>query len=501
MSLEMKATFGEKIRHFIRQAALPVTAMVIVAVTLQYAISAFFINDAEDKVHNLLLSHRGLHQYIQRVMHPEFYKARRQGAIAPDYYSPELFSSTFIVRVDHELYNEERKKAGLPEIYYKMASNNPRNPVNRADKTEASLIRMFNENRTVKEYRSIVTLGGQKYLYYAVPFIETNKDCLRCHGKREDAPPGLQALYPGQGGFNEKAGVFRAIESIRMPISQEISTAFILTCSISVGFAALLMLFFFNTRLKSQVQAKTATLEKEAEERKKREADLEIKNAELERFTYTVSHDLKSPIITIKGFTGSLEKDLENGNYGRMAGDLKRVSAAADRMDALLRDLLELSTIGRVIHTPELVDMNLLVHDVLEQLAGPLKNNAVTVTVQSNLPTVFCDRQRLAEVVQNLVENAIRYRGDRIDPQIRFGMREDDGTHIFFVQDNGIGIDKKYHHIIFGLFNKLDPKSNGTGIGLALVKRIIEVHGGKVWVESDGEGKGSTFCFTLAQQQ
>ncbi len=232
-------------------------------------------------------------------------------------------------------------------------------------------------------------------------------------------------------------------------------------------------------------------------ERKVYERELQQKNAELERFTYTVSHDLKSPIITIKGFTGSLEKDLLKGNYERMAGDLKRVSDAADKMNDLLRDLLELSTIGRIINTPESVDMNLLVADVLAQLAGPLKNHRVTVAVQPGLPILFCDRLRMAEVLQNLLENAIHYMGDQTEPQIQFGMREEAGENIFFVQDNGIGIDEKFHRIIFGLFNKLDAESNGTGVGLALVKRIIEVHGGKVWVESEGEGFGSRFCFTV----
>ncbi len=227
------------------------------------------------------------------------------------------------------------------------------------------------------------------------------------------------------------------------------------------------------------------------------EKELQQKNAELERFAYTVSHDLKSPIITIKGFTGSLEKDLAKGNYERMAGDLKRVSDAADRMNDLLRDLLELSTIGRVIKTPEVVDMNLLVADVLAQLAGPLKNHRVTVTVQPGLPTLCCDRRRMAEVVQNLLENAINYMSHQADPQIRIGMREEAGENIFFVQDNGIGIDEKYHKVIFGLFNKLDAESDGTGVGLALVKRIVEAHGGTVWVESEGEGKGSRFCFTV----
>ncbi len=232
-------------------------------------------------------------------------------------------------------------------------------------------------------------------------------------------------------------------------------------------------------------------------EQKRTGEELNQKVAELERFTYTVSHDLKSPIITIKGFIGSLEKDLENSNYQRMAGDLKRVGAAADKMNDLLHDLLELSTIVRAINKPEPVAMNLLVDDVLAQLAGPLKSYNVTVAVQPGLPTVLCDRRRMAEVLQNLVENAITYRGDTPEPRLEIGLRKEAGKNIFFVRDNGIGIDEKYQKIIFGLFNKLDAESAGTGIGLALVKRIVEMHGGKVWVESEGVGRGSTFCFEL----
>ena len=194
-------------------------------------------------------------------------------------------------------------------------------------------------------------------------------------------------------------------------------------------------------------------------------------------------------------------QDLLKGNYQRMAGDLKRVSDAADKMNDLLRDLLELSTIGRIVNAPEAVDMNLLVAEVLAQLAGTLKNHNLTVVVQPGLPTQLCDRRRMVEVVQNLLENAINYIGDQAAPQIQFGMREEAGESIFFVQDNGIGIDEKYHNVIFGLFNKLDAESTGTGIGLAIVKRIVEVHGGRVWVESEGEGKGSRFCFTIKEAQ
>jgi signal transduction histidine kinase/large-conductance mechanosensitive channel len=238
-------------------------------------------------------------------------------------------------------------------------------------------------------------------------------------------------------------------------------------------------------------------LQNELAERKKLISQLEANNAELERFTYTVSHDLRNPLVTIKGFLGMLRKDLGEGKEDHVATDLQRIENAADKMHALLADLLELSRIGRIMNPPQDVDLSRVVHEAIETLDARLRSKNVVVQASLEFPVVYGDRVRLREVFENLIDNAAKYTGDQPNPLIEIGTRNDDGEPVFFVKDNGLGIETRFQQRIFGLFEKLNPTSEGTGVGLALIKRIIEVHGGKIWVESEGMGKGSTFCFTI----
>lgn len=243
-------------------------------------------------------------------------------------------------------------------------------------------------------------------------------------------------------------------------------------------------------------------------ERKKAEAtiqqqikELEAKNAEMERFTYTVSHDLRSPLITIKGFSGMLLQELEKGNTDRLQKDIQRIINASNKMEELLEDLLELSRIGRILNAYSSFPMNQLCQEVVELLSGPISQKKAEVVIAPDMPWVQGDRRRIAEVVQNLLENAIKFMGPNEHPQIEIGCFPIEGECGFFIKDNGIGIEAKYQEKVFGLFDKLDQSTEGTGIGLALVKRIIELHQGRIWVESDGAGQGSTFFFTLPPHQ
>jgi len=257
----------------------------------------------------------------------------------------------------------------------------------------------------------------------------------------------------------------------------------------------------------SKVTASRDELNKEIVERRKIEKareklmdDLEDKAAEMERFVYTVSHDLKSPLITIQGFLGLLEKDALGGETKRMQSDIGQIQKAARQMQELLADLLEISRIGRLANPPEKVRLNELVQDAVELLAGQIKECDAQIDVAPDLPTLFGDRKRLLEVVQNLIDNALKFMGEQADPHIEIGSRWENSENTCYIKDNGIGIELQYHKKVFELFERLNPEVEGTGIGLAIAKRIIDLEGGRIWLESEGQNRGCTFCFVLPEQ-
>ncbi|NMX21268.1 hypothetical protein C5S30_02280 [ANME-1 cluster archaeon GoMg4] len=240
------------------------------------------------------------------------------------------------------------------------------------------------------------------------------------------------------------------------------------------------------------------TERKKAEkERERLLKELEAKNVALDRFTYTVSHDLRSPLVTIQGFTDMVQTDLAQNELEKAKDNLKFIDKAATKMEKLLSDTLQLSRIGRMVNPPEDVPFGDIVQEALAQTAEQIKSSGVEISVAEDFPTVHVDRMRIAEVLVNLIVNSINYRGEQPHPKIEIGYRIDNGERVFFVQDNGVGIDKSQHEKVFDLFYQVDASgSKGTGAGLAIVKRIIAVHGGRIWIESE-KGKGCTICFTL----
>lgn len=252
-----------KQNSLVRNLTICLSFVMAASAVFYYLTHAYILSQAEKNIQNLLLSHKGIHHYVQNRMLPALYDYKKRQKIPEDFYAPELFSSSFIVRNQHEFYNQERVEAGYPELYYKLAANNPRNPVNKADALEKALIEKFNKDRSLKINREIVEIDNKEYLYVAMPFLQNDQRCMVCHGKREDAPLELQEKYPGEGGFNEKIGEIRAITSIRAPIYHEHSLLYIIFPSMVIGSLAFGLLLFFNSQLRSKVRLSTKSLKAE----------------------------------------------------------------------------------------------------------------------------------------------------------------------------------------------------------------------------------------------
>ena len=233
-------------------------------------------------------------------------------------------------------------------------------------------------------------------------------------------------------------------------------------------------------------------------EREQLIGELEERHAELARFNYTVSHDLKNPLVTIRNFLGSLRSGLEDGRSERFEEDLGRLDRAANTMQRLLEDLDRFSRAGRHDGSLSPVDLGELIRAVARDLEGRLQQLGIELTVAPILPVVIADRACLAEALRQLLDNAIRFTADFPQPRIDVGVRHQDDAVVLTIADNGAGVDPRYHEKVFELFHRLDPSpTGGTGVGLALVRRIVETHGGRVWVESAGLGRGSIFCLRL----
>ena len=190
----------------------------LVGVLAWWAADAFWVYQAKRGAHSVLLSHRAMQLYAMR---PALYASKAKGAIAEELNSPAILSSSDIVREQHRVYNEARRQLGMAPVFYKMAADNPLNPANQADEHEERLISFFNTHREVNHYHAIVERQGKKFMYYVIPFLENTQACLHCHGNRADSPIRLQERYPGPGGFGERPGQIRAVESIVFPIDIE----------------------------------------------------------------------------------------------------------------------------------------------------------------------------------------------------------------------------------------------------------------------------------------
>jgi len=229
--------------------------------------------------------------------------------------------------------------------------------------------------------------------------------------------------------------------------------------------------------------------------------DLRRSNKELNDFTYIVSHDLKEPLRNIDAFSRFLVTDCQSGMDEKGKNNIDRIRGNVHRMQSLIDNLLELSRIERKENPFEMVRSKDLVKEGIARCEYAMEKSNAKVEIKGMLPEIYCDRLRLSEVFANLISNAIKFKGKGAS-HIEIGCIENAAEHEFYVKDNGCGMDKKDFEKIFDIFVRLGTKedSRGTGIGLTIVKKIVELHHGRIWLEST-IGEGTTFKFTIPNKK
>ncbi len=259
--------------------------------------------------------------------------------------------------------------------------------------------------------------------------------------------------------------------------------------------------------LEQRVRERTQELRQELTERLRAEQELEVRNEELHQsnkelddFAYIASHDLKEPLRGIHNYSNFLLEDYGDKLDEEGRAKLETLTRLSRRMETLIDSLLHFSRLGRVDLAIDQVDLNRTVEEILDSLAISLKEENIQVRVPKPLPTVRADRARVGEIFYNLIVNAMRY-NDKPEKRIEVGTVDGAAPPVFYVRDNGIGIPEKHHDAVFRIFKRLhgrDKYGGGTGAGLTIVKKIVERHHGRIWLESV-PGEGTTFYFTLEE--
>jgi PAS domain S-box-containing protein len=233
-------------------------------------------------------------------------------------------------------------------------------------------------------------------------------------------------------------------------------------------------------------------------ERKRMDDDLRRSNADLEQFAYIASHDLQEPLRMVASYTHLLAQKYQGQLDERADKYIKYATEGAHRMQRLVTDLLAYSRVGSQGERLQPVDAGRVLRGVIDSLGQSIRESGASIEIDGEMPIVLADEGELWQVFQNLVGNAIKFRGSE-PPNISVRATRRDARWMFAVKDNGIGIDMRYAERIFQMFQRLHEQGryDGSGIGLAITKRIVERHGGRVWLES-AEGAGTTFFFTLS---
>jgi len=254
-------------------------------------------------------------------------------------------------------------------------------------------------------------------------------------------------------------------------------------------------------KVKTVAQILDITERKKAQQARERlSQQLQAKVSELETFSYGIAHDLRSPLVSIEGFSRLLREDIQNQKVENVQEDIRLLESGVRKMQQFLNRTLEYSRAGQLVNQATNISFGKIVNEAITEFNGQISSIGAAVSRADKFPRVYADKVRIAEVLTNLIQNSIKYRDKTVPLKIEVGHYPSGNEIVFFVRDNGTGIEESETEKVFDLFYRGSTEGEGSGTGLAIVKKIIEAHGGRIWVQQGQAGKGTTMCFTLPRQ-
>ncbi|OFX14196.1 MAG: hypothetical protein A2516_04600 [Alphaproteobacteria bacterium RIFOXYD12_FULL_60_8] len=493
------------------------------------------LNDAEATARVLLDHNLAFHSYFNSVLKPHVF-AFSDKINGKGYFDPTWMSSTYAVREVDKTF----KTNSPANYYYKEAAINARSPANEADEWEREFIKRLNTDPVLTVESNIREMNGEPYFVVLRRGESMEQNCLRCHDTPQKAPAGLVEIYGPERSFGRKVGEVVSAISIRVPLAEAYARNTQVSLLLSGILLAVLACVFVLQRVLTKRMFASPLLSLEAQSRAlaaspdrlgeqldlpqgrefaalteafntmsaKLGEDAAAKNhlldellsthAELEQFTHVASHDLQEPLRMVVSYVQLLQKRYQDQLDQDAQEYMGFAVEGAVRMRDLISDLLEYSRAGD--HARELTPVRSAdcLAEALDRISKSLEERGAKVVVE-NMPIVRADPAQLIKLFHNLLTNALKYSRAEVVPEIHVTAEaEGEGMWRICVRDNGVGIAPEYWTRIFSVFQRLHPRGAypGTGIGLAVCKKILERHGGRIWVEST-PGVGSLFCFTL----
>ncbi len=462
----------------------------------------YAVREAEKLQQNVLFSHRAVHRYVTTVQRPEIYRLQNEGLLYKEYFQPQAMSFTFIGRSVQEMVNEERVKAGAREVYFKLASDNPRNPINRADEWESRLLARFNKE-DLEEFKEVFRAAdGKEYLYFAMPVDVSKTGCLKCHGDPKDAPRELIERYGDKAGFWEKTNVIRALISIRVPLEDYLGNAkliFAVLSSVTFGvFAAMyLAIFLFIRRIDRQ---EGMLIQSE-------------KMASLGRLVAGFAHEINTPIgVAVGSSTHAMEVarqarrmlDQEEVDERELIARLDDIEDACrltyanlDRTAGLVSSFKRTS-VDQTRDEARLYNLGETVRDVVTSLHEVLKRSPVKVRLEcASDVELYGHPGALGQIITNLINNSLTH---AFDPgqsgEIVISAKRDGMEVVVEFSDNGKGMDAHTRAHIFEPFFTTTRGKGGTGLGLFICHNLATSElKGSLSVDSE-PGKGTRFALS-----